>query len=138
MDDESLQKRNGDKSATKLKGTAKPNLDPEHVCNSDGQNVSDTLLPTRAPASMVKRSGIASHNVKLPNSKTANGEKGKEQLPVDNESVPSGTGDHLATKLKKMAMPIWDSQLKSNSDGLLTYRLDRKSVGRSIEVNIQY
>ena len=67
---------------------------------------------------MVKRSGIASPDVILPNSKTAIGAKGKEHLPVDNESLPSGTGDHLATKLKKMAMPIWDSQHKSNSDGL--------------------
>ena len=111
MDNESVQKRTGDELATKLEGPAEPNLDPEHVCTSDGQNVSDISLPTRAPASMVKRSGMASPNVKLPNSKTANGAKGKEQLPVDNESVPSGTGCHLATKLKGLAMPIWDPQL---------------------------
>ena len=64
VDDESLQKRNGDESATKLKAPAKPNLDPEHVCNSDGHK-----LPTRAPVSMVKRSGMASPDVILPNSK---------------------------------------------------------------------
>ena len=37
---------------------------------------------------------------------------------MDNESVPSGTGYHLDTKLKRLAMPIWDPQHKSNSDGL--------------------
>ena len=66
---------------------------------------------------MVKVSGIASPNINVPNSKTANGAKGKEQLPVDNESVPTITGDELATKLEGLATPIWDPQQKSNSDG---------------------
>ena len=46
MDNESVQKHTGDDLATKLEGPAEPNLDPEHVCNSDGQNVSDISLPT--------------------------------------------------------------------------------------------
>ena len=87
------------------------------MCNSDGPNVSDISLPTWSPASMVKGIGIASPNVNVPNSKTANGAKGKKQLPVDNESVPTVTGYHLATKLEGLAMTIWDSQQKSNSDG---------------------
>ena len=104
--------------ATKLKGPANPTLDLNHVCNFDGQNVSDISLPTWSPVSMVKGSGIASPNVNVPNSKTAYGAKGKEQLPVDNESVPLGTGDHLATKLKGLDMPISDPHHKINSNGL--------------------
>ena len=117
VDNESMQKRIGDELATKLKGPAKPNLDPKNVCNSDGQNVSDISLPTWSPLLMVKGSGIASPNVNVPNSNTANGAKGKDQLPVDNEFVPTGTRDHLATKLEGLAMPIWDPQQDSKSDG---------------------
>ena len=118
VENESVQKRIGDELATKLEGPAEPNWDPKHVCNSDGPNVPDISLPTWSLASMVKGSGIASPNVNVPNRKTANGAKGKEQLPVDNESMPTGTGDHLATKIEGLAMPIWDPQQKSNSDGL--------------------
>ena len=97
MDNESVQKRIGDELATKLEGLAKTNWDPKQWGNSDGLNVSEISLPTWSHASMVKGSGIASPNSNVPNSKTANGAKGKEQLPVDNQSVPTSTGDHLAT-----------------------------------------
>ena len=46
VENESVQKCIGFELATKLKGPAEPNLDPKHVCNSDGQNVSDISLPT--------------------------------------------------------------------------------------------
>ena len=117
VDNESVQKRIGDKLATMLEGLAKPNWDPKQRDNSDGPNVSDISLPTWSPATTVKGCGMASPNSNVPPSKTVNGAKGKEQLPVDNESVPTSTGDHLAANLEGLAKPTWDPKQRDNSDG---------------------
>ena len=65
----------------------------------------------------MKGNGTANPISNVPHDKTAKGEKGMEQLPVANESVLKGIGDHLATKLEGLAKPNQDPKQRHNSDG---------------------